>query len=90
MNSQSATIVQDALIPNKVQNCNGCHWIDFRYSENDLDPWRWPEVLKYQDRLYKWSAFNSDKGEIYYKEISPNEIATVHTVGRGRRRQVRG
>ena len=34
-----------------------------------------PELLKYEDRLYRRAGYNSDNGTAHYKEVSSESIA---------------
>lgn len=74
-----ATEVKDVLVPIRhIEDASGGRsWLIFRYGESDKDPWKWPRVIKYQDRLYIWMSWNSDDYRVNYKEINENELATI-------------
>jgi len=74
----TATEVKDVLVPiNNPTDQSGRRWLVFKYGEEDKDPWKWPKVLKYQDRFYVWMSWNSDNYNVNYKEIGENELATI-------------
>ena len=74
----AATEVKDVLIPiDNPADDIGKLWLIFRYGEADKDPWKWPKVIKYQDRLYVWMSWNSDNYRINYKEIKESDLATI-------------
>lgn len=74
----AATEVKDVLIPiDNPADDIGKLWLIFTYGEADKDPWKWPKVIKYQDRLYVWMSWNSDNYRINYKEIKESDLATI-------------
>jgi hypothetical protein len=75
---EQATEVKNVLIPifNPTDD-NGRKWLTFKYGEADKDPWKWPKVIKYQDKLYVWMSWNSDDYRVNYKEIKESELATI-------------
>jgi len=73
--------IKDVFVPYQTPVCDGVTWLYFRYSEDDLNPWQWPKVMKYQDMTFVWSAFNSDDMYVCYKQISEYDLARpVHGV----------
>ena len=70
---ETATEVKDVLVP--INESNG--WLIFRYGSDDKDPCKWPKVLKYRDRYYKWMSWNSDSYHVNYKQINQNDLATI-------------
>ena len=73
-----ATEVKDVLVPiDNPKDSTGRKWLIFKYGDSDKDPWKWPKVIKYQDRLYVWMSWNSDDFRVNYKEINENELATI-------------
>jgi len=75
----NAKEVKDVMVPiNNPKDDNGKLWLVFKYGEADKDPWKWPKVIEYQDRLYVWKSWNSDSYNVNYKEIKRNEMATVY------------
>ena len=74
-----ATPVQNALVPLRVfTDSNGRDWLIFSYSDDDrVKPYRWPKVLKYDNKLFMWMSWNSDNNIINYKESVEKEIAFV-------------
>jgi hypothetical protein len=75
---ESATEVKDVFVPiDNPTDQNGRNWLVFKYGEADKDPWKWPKVIKYQDRFYMWMSWNSDNFHVNYNEISENDLATI-------------
>ena len=75
---EQATEVKDVMVPiNNPVDDSGKSWLIFKYTDQDKDPWKWPRVIKYQDRLYVWMSWNSDDFRVNYKEINENELATI-------------
>lgn len=75
----NATPVNDVYVPLYCERAKGHdrRWLVFKYGEADKNPWNWPKVMKYQDRLYVWMSWDSDKFHVNYKEITESELATV-------------
>ena len=72
----TATPIQNAMIPNKVStDSNGYDWLQFKYTDDDKDPWRWPKAVTYKNKTFMWMSWNSDRFTVNYKEINPNELA---------------
>jgi len=69
---ESATEVKNVFIP----ICSIDGWLIFKYTEEDKVPYKWPKVLKYQNKLYAWMSWNSDNMNVNYKQISQNDLAT--------------
>jgi hypothetical protein len=75
---EKAIEVKDVLVPiDNPKDSRGHLWLIFKYGESDKDPWKWPKVLKYQDKLYHWISWNSDNNSVNYKSISAKELATI-------------
>jgi hypothetical protein len=74
-NNMEATPIKNVFVPDytSVDN-NNKEWLIFSYSENDK-PWKWPKVLKYNNKFFYWMSWNSDNNKVNYKEIDEKEIA---------------
>jgi len=70
-----AVAVDDVMIPWLEREFEGVTWLKFRYGHDDKDPWKWPKVVTYGGKVFKWMSFNSDLMDVHYKETTKESLA---------------
>jgi hypothetical protein len=68
-------VVKKAMLPLYYsQPLNDPSWLVFSYGAEDI-PYKWPKVIKYDGKFFKWMSYNSDNFHVNYKECAEKEIA---------------
>ena len=71
----------DCLVPESAWEIEGQKGLSFRLDSNEDGYYSYssvkelPQVVKYDGQLYRRTGWNSDTGEVCYKEISPAKVA---------------
>ena len=74
------TAPKGIYLPDYVTVYEGITWLRFSYSLDDkVAPYRWPKLLTFQNRYFKWMSYNSDSCTINYKEVNVDDLAKTTT-----------
>jgi hypothetical protein len=71
--------LKNALLPSyEIESPDGNHWLYFNYEDgNGRTPWKYPKLVEYKGKVFKWMSYNSDNSHVVYKSIPKEDLAFV-------------